>query len=266
MLSAEVVHAEGARYAAPLILVPALWAGPAAWRGCAGFLAHRGWECHLVDVRGAGQGGLVARGAAIAEYAAALATPPVLVGHDAGGLAALLAAVRHPMAAVVLVAPIVPGSGAARSLVRSPRALLALLRGRPVAPPAGRAAVLFLGDRGVVPPQLVDVLAPEPAEVVRDVAWGRAPIAGVPGLPVLVATGDSDPLASPDVLAAFARAIGAECERLPGAAHWPLFGRAWQPTIDVVHRWIVRRLGAPLLELYEEAMAEREDDGETGST
>src|SRR5262249_3156686 len=139
MLTAETVHPEGARYAACQVLVPGLWAGPPVWRRFAGLLGHRGWECHLVDVRGVG-GGLAARAAALADYVGALPAPAVLVGHDAGGLAALGAAARCRVTALVMLAPVAPGSPRARALALSVAALLALLRSRPVPPPAGRRA------------------------------------------------------------------------------------------------------------------------------
>src|SRR5689334_1252002 len=143
MLIAESVHAEGARYAAPLVCIPGLWAGPPAWRGFATYLGHRGWESHLVDLR-AVPGGIDARAAAVAAFAAELQAPPILVGHDAGGLVALAAAARVPTAGVVLVAPLAPGSREARALVRAPRPLLALIRGGPIAPPTGSPAVAWL--------------------------------------------------------------------------------------------------------------------------
>jgi pimeloyl-ACP methyl ester carboxylesterase len=66
MLSAEMPPAEGARYAAGLVCIPGLWAGSGVWRGFASHLGHRGWECHLLDVRGVA-GGLAARAAAVRE-------------------------------------------------------------------------------------------------------------------------------------------------------------------------------------------------------
>src|SRR5439155_4565372 len=101
MLTAETLPAEGARYAAGLVCIPGLWAGSRVWRGFASYLGHRGWECHLLDVRGVA-GGRAARAAAVCECAAALPAPAVLVGHDAGGPVALAAAARGPAAPVVL--------------------------------------------------------------------------------------------------------------------------------------------------------------------
>jgi hypothetical protein len=59
------------------------------------------------------------------------------------------------------------------------------------------------------------------------------------------------------------QALGADERVIEDAGHWILAGPSWQRTVDVVHRWLVQRLGAPLLELYPEAMAEREaEEGE----
>src|SRR5262245_38938713 len=141
MLRVETLHAEGPRYATSLVLVPGLWAGPPVWRGFASYLAHRGWEAHLLDVRNV-SGGMTGRAKAVAEHAASLPSPPVLVGHDAGALAAWEAArVGAAVAAVVLVAPLLPGSPATRALLLESRGLLSLAVGRPVSPPAEAPAL-----------------------------------------------------------------------------------------------------------------------------
>lgn len=254
MLTVEPVHAEGARYTASLVFLPGLWAGPEPWRPMAGYLAHRGWEGMLVDLRGI-QGGLAARAAAVAELAATLPAPPVLVGHDAGALVALLAMVRGPALAAVLLDPLVPGSGPIRRLVSAPRTLLPLLLGRPVPPPDGgvlaAASALAGARRG---------LAPEPAAVVRE-TMRRSRVSRAHH-PVLILGGDRDPLLPLPTLQAFAATLGAETRVLEGEGHWPQAGTGWQRLVPVVHRWLVQRLGAPLLERYAEAMAERDADSD----
>jgi hypothetical protein len=40
----------------------------------------------------------------------------------------------------------------------------------------------------------------------------------------------------------------------------PLAVGDWQAHAGAVHRWLVRRLGDTVLELYAEAMAERDDE------
>jgi len=262
MLTAETLPAEGSRYAGGLVCIPGLWAGSRVWRGFASYLAHRGWECHLLDVRGV-RGGLGARGAAVAEYAAALATPSILIGHDAGALVALAAAARRAVLALVLLAPLVPGSRGARTLAGGPRSLLALVFGGRVRPPGAGAGAAWLDvpEPGRAP--LVAALEPEDAASVREVAWGRVRLAPAAGVPTLVVAGARDALLPAPAADRLARALGAELRVLPAAGHWPLAGPAWQDAVALVHRWLVQRLGEPLLELYPEALAERETDDDT---
>ena len=262
MLTSETLPAEGPRYAASLVCIPGLWAGPAAWRGFGSYLGHRGWECHLLDVRPV-RGGIAARGAAVAEYLAALPGPAVLLGHDAGALVALDAASKRPTAGLVMLAPLAPRGRTAQRLIASPRRLVSLVLGGMVAPPDGPAAAAWLDVPEPVRAQTVRGLAGEDAASVRDVAWGRVRAARpVNDPPVLVLAGDRDAYLPLDSAEALARAVGAERQVLEGAGHWPLAGAGWQTAVAVMHRWLVQRLGAGLLELYEEAMAEREEPSE----
>jgi pimeloyl-ACP methyl ester carboxylesterase len=258
MLPAEIQHAEGARYRATLVLVPALWAGPASWRAFATYLGHRGWESHLVDVRRVE--GFDARAAAVADYAARLASPAVLLGHDVGAAVALSAAGRVRVAALVLVAPVLPGTAAARRGALAPRDVFRVALGRPVPPPEGPPAALRLGELpAAVRAQVAATFAAEPGAVVRAVVRRRAALLPV-GAPTLVVGGARDPLLSSGDAAALAAALGAEQRTLEDAAHWPLAGAGWAEAVGAVHRWIVGALGEPLLEHHAEAMAERDDD------
>jgi pimeloyl-ACP methyl ester carboxylesterase len=199
----------------------------------------------------------------VAEYVAALPGPAILLGHDAGALVVLAAAGRERPAALVLLAPVAPGSRHARRLVRAPRSVLALLRGRPVAPPTGAAAAAWLDLPGRAAAGIRAALGPEDAAAVRDVAWGRFRARPAPaGVPALLVSGDRDRLLPPAEAAALARAVGAERRVLDGAGHWVLAGPAWQAAVAVVHRWLVQRLGEPLLELYADALADREAEDE----
>lgn len=263
MLTSETLHAEGARYAASIVCIPGLWAGPAVWRRFAGYLGHRGWECHLLDLRPI-RGGIAARAAAVGEYVGSLATPAVLLGHDAGALVALAAAGRQPAAGVVMLAPLAAGSREAQRLISSPRRLLSLVLGGAVQPPDGSTAAGWIDVGDPVRSQVLAGLALEDAASVRDVAWGRVPTARpADGSPVLLVAGDLDAFLPMQAAESLAGSVGAELRVLEGVGHWPLAGAGWQATVALVHRWLVQRLGVALLELYEEAMAERdaEDDG-----
>ena len=261
MLAAEIQRAEGGRYAASLVLVPGLWAGPAAWRPCAGFLAHRGWESHLLDLRTVPEG-QARRAATVAEYASALGVPSVLIAHGAGAGTAIAAARRGCAQGLVLVSPLIPGSRGARELTLGLRSALPLLLGRPIPPPQGYQDDLLLG--ALPEPVRTGIrkgLAPEPASIVWEVARGGTEEPGGP-IPTLVASGGRDPLLRVSEAEALSAALGAELAVLPDAGAWPINGPGWQALVGRVHRWIVRRLGEPLLELYPEAMAAREEEEE----
>jgi len=259
VLVATPIHAESARYAATLVFLPGLWAGTGVWKGPATYLAHRGWEGSVLDLRPV-RGGLAARAAAVAEYASALPKPPVLVGHDAGAVVAFAAAAHGPIAAVVGLAPLVPGNAPARALTRHWTLLLKLLWNQPVPPPTGSLTALALRDLSPSGQRSVQLdLGPEDVSAVLDVARGRLDPTPLGQLPALVVSGDRDPLLAGADAAALARAIGAEHRLIPGAGHWLLAGSGWEPCVGIVHRWLVQRLGDSLLELYPEAMAERDE-------
>ena len=249
MLEATPIRAESPRYGASLLFLPELWAPARIWLAVASFLGHRGWEGQLVELRQAG--GLEERVAGVVDLARRLPSPPVLIGHGAGGVVALEAARAGPAAAAVLVAPLDPGSAPVRVMTRRWEAIAALLLGRRMSPP-GAAAF------GSLPATVAAQLDVETTRAVLDVVRGR-PLASVgQGLAVLVAGGASDPLLPVDAAAALAARLMAEHLVIPGAAHWLLVESGWQRTVDLLHRWLVRRLGEPLLELHAESMAERE--------
>ena len=259
MLTAEIQRAEGGRYASRLLLLPGLWAGPAAWRPCAGYLAHRGWESHLADLRPLA-GGHAARGAAVAEYVGQLDAPTVLIAHGGGAATALAAARRGVAQGLVLVSPLVPGSRGARELTLGLGSALPLLLGRPVPPPHGYQEDLLLG--GLPDPTRAAVraeLRPDAAAVVWETARGMGDASGGTG-PTLVVSGSRDPLLPAADAAALAASLRGEHVVLPDAGAWPINAPSWQAVVAAVHRWIVQRLGEPLLELYPEAMAAREEE------
>jgi len=245
------VPPEGGRYATSLVFVPGLWTPAGALRGMASFLGHRGWEGRIPDL--AGEGGLRARAETAAAVAGALPSPPVLVGHGAGALVALEAAQTAPVAAVALLCPHEPGNWASQALTRRWDALLALLVGRLVPPPSGAGAA---GVYGPTPPP---PLVAEARDAILDVVRGRIPARPAAGVPTLLVASPEDPLLDPDSAARLATALSATHKTLHGG-HWAITGPHWRDAASVLHRWLVQTLGEPLLELYEEAMADRGDE------
>jgi len=245
------VPPEGGRYATSLVFVPGLWTPAVALRGMASFLGHRGWEGRILEL--VGQGSLQARTAAAAAAACSVPSPPVLVGHGAGAIVALEAAQQTSAAAVVLLFPHVPGNPASQALTRRWDALAALVLGRDVPAPVGGHAGRIYGPTAPPP------LAPDARDAVLDVVRGRLPVRPAPGIPSLIVSSPDDPLLGPEAASLLATTLTATHRTLPGG-HWAIAGPAWKETVGVLHRWLVQTLGESLLELYEEAMADRGDE------
>jgi pimeloyl-ACP methyl ester carboxylesterase len=260
MLASTTLHPEGARYSAPLLFLPGLWADPATWRPVASYLAHRGWSGTTVDLRGV-RGGMRGRARAVVDFVAALPSPPVLVGHDAGALVALASARSIAAPALVLVAPLVPGTPPTHAFTWSWTLVWATLRRRAAEPPHGTTADAVFAD---LPPAHRAQLAADDATLVAEIARGRRFDRPVAPPPILLLAGERDPLLPPPDVSRVATELGAETRVIPGAGHWPLVGPGWQTCVDETHRWLVRRLGEPLLDGYADAMAERDaiDDPE----
>jgi pimeloyl-ACP methyl ester carboxylesterase len=251
MLEATPIRAESPRYGTSLLFLPELWAPGRIWLPVASFLGHRGWEGQLVELRQAG--GLEERIAGVADLARRLPAPPVLIGHGAGGVVALEAARTGPAVAALLVAPLDPGSAPVRVLTRRWGAVTALLLGRRMSPPDAAAF-------GSLPASVAAQLDADTTRAVLDIVRGHALTPVGPDIPVLVAGGARDPLLPADAAAALAGRLAAEHLVIPDAAHWPLVESGWRGTVDLLHRWLVRRLGEPFLEFHAEAMAERDAD------
>src|SRR5207247_106143 len=161
MLTAETLPAEGARYAAGLVCIPGLWAGSRVWRGFASYLGHRGWECHLLDVRGV-VGGLTARAAAVREYAAALPAPAGFVGPDAGGADPRRRGRGRPA----------PAATGRRGAGAQPRRGVARARGR--APLGTRGRRLAAGGRARAPLARATARGAAPRDLRRGAGGPRA--------------------------------------------------------------------------------------------
>ncbi len=251
-LLGEAIPAEHEKFTAPLLLVHGLWDTAHTWRPFAGYLSHRGWECIAVHLRGrAGSEPVAALADHLADVRAAttaLETPPVLVGHDLGALLVLNAAVAAR--AVVVLAPIVPLPIWARapSALRGAGSAFARWRGKPLAPPGGRWRGAYPAPAGAIR---------EPAAVVRDLIERPWPVSAVPReIPALVLASEDDSVTPVEAARALAQTAGAEFRLCAGGGHALLRERGWEEHVAMVHRWLVQRLGAPLLAWYEEAADE----------
>jgi pimeloyl-ACP methyl ester carboxylesterase len=248
-LTAEVMQGEGGgKFTASLVLLHGLWGDARVWRPFVGFLGHRGWTATAVNLRGrAGSepaSGIEQHLSDLRQAVATLDAPPVVVGHDLGGLLALhLTEAR----AIVALAPLVPLPLSTTPLPALQRAgsMLERWRGQPLRAPRGA----WRGD------YVEDPSIRESVDVVRDLTtkpWMPPALpAEVPGL---VLAGGQDRVVDPDSVGKLAVAIGAELELCSAAGHAMLSDSGWEERVSLVHRWLIRKLGAPLLAFYEEAM------------
>jgi len=235
----EYSGAEISKFTAPLLLVHGLWDRYESWRLFAGFLSHRGWRCAAIDVAAVDSATDLRTGLAAAIEA--IAAPPVVVGHDFGGTLALQEAGRAR--AVVALAPL---SAAAAPALNSAGSWLARRRGVALGPPRGPWRSAYdPAARVVESPRLL-------AEVAREREIQPAPV------PALVVSGSADPVVPVEAARALAAATAADLEVVEGG-HLLHRDDHWERRVAIVHRWLVRNLGADLLALYEEAMADREE-------
>jgi len=248
-LSVESVAAESPKFTAPLLLVHGLWCSALVWRKFMGYLAHRGWICHAVNLRDADRAGATTVGAGAADYAAdlqaaiaACAAPPIVVGHDLGGLLALRCRASDVRAAVAL-APVVPAALATapnRALQRL-AARVAWWCSRSVAAPHGALGAAYFG--GGAP----GGTAPDSSAAVHELCQPSFPLACDGAVPKLIIAGERDQFSVPRDVATLAARVGADCRCVAGATHAMPWEPGWERRVAEVHRWLIQMLGESLL-------------------
>jgi pimeloyl-ACP methyl ester carboxylesterase len=242
-----IAEPESPRYGAELVLVHGLWSGPWLWSAAAPGFAHRGWRCLMFDGRprrARGDAGRDDLAAWLDDLLAAiqrLEAPPVLLGHDVGGLLALALAGGDAVRAAIAVAPLLEGIG---SLVKPLPRVLGRLVGREI-PPPDPAHPVFAAEGEATPADLREQMASEPAARVLAVAK-RLLAPAAPRVPTLLVAQASDAAVSPVAVEIAARGIEADFQRHPGG-HWPMLGDGADAWVGRIHRWVIQRCGASLL-------------------
>ncbi len=249
----ESMVAETPKFTAPMLLVHGLWCAAPVWHKFMGYLAHRGWSCHALNLRGrrGEKAELALAQIRFTDYRDdvrrvidACEAPPVLVGHDLGGLLALTCA-TSAVRAIVAVAPLMPRSIAA--VPATPpyalRSYLAVLRARPLRAPRGKLAAAYFGGG---PPGGTFA---DSGCVVRELASRGFPLPQRCAAPALVLAGESDPFCPPTAAATLARHCQATVLIVRDAGHAMPWERGWEQRVSDVHRWLVRTLGEALLAL-----------------
>lgn len=234
---------ESDRYRAELVFVHGLWVDSRVWRAVAAGFAHRGWTCVLLDRDvSSTQSDGVSWARRVERAVREREVPPIVIGHDAGGLVALDLASRGVVRAAIAIAPLLGGTAALQSWLGR---LAFRLRGdaAPIAPPDPAHPYLTSAPQQRRA-ELAGALAPEPAAVLREA--DRLSTPARPAVPALLVGPQADPVSSPFLVEICARGIEADFLPVQGG-HWPMLEPRADDWITQVHRWIIKTVGHGLL-------------------
>ena len=243
--------------ATSVLLVHGAWHGPWCWRDFAQRLAEHGHDTRVVRLRGHDRrsGRIWHR---LREYvedveraAAALPSPPVLVGHSMGGIVVQRYLERNPASGVVLMATIGPGT--------APSARVGLAARHPG--PALKATILWSMRPLIATDALVRELfftpetSPEIVEHCRahlqdesyraflELVFGSLKVARSDA-PVLVLGAERDGIVEPSEIRKLAADYRTEAEIFPAMGHDMMLDHGWRDVADRVGDWIHDRVPA----------------------
>lgn len=245
----EVVRAESPRFRRSLLLIHGFWTGAWMWRGFASYLAHRGWDAYAPSFLESGPAfDLADRVRFLDRFCATLPAAPVVVAHEAGIIPATTLARAIGAPAIVVFAPLVlPSDGGVLGVLAHPRFWRARSFGRVVAPPRGRLADVWTRDLG----NDHDRLRSESARFFRSVLASSAGAVGK-GPPCLATCSVDDGMTPVRDVEQLAARAGWTLDIHETAGHFPMRTPGWERIADRVHRWIVRTIGADLLEFLDD--------------
>jgi len=254
-ITLETIAAESAKFTAPLLCVHGLWCTAGVWRRFMGYCAHRGWTCHALNLRGRAAAGVPTDVAEVrfADYLddvrraiAACEAPPVVMGHDLGGLLAVCSGATAR--AVVALAPLVPAA-----LVPPSQQMrigwgvrLAMLRARPLPVPRGALATRYFAGG---PPGGTTV---DSSTVARELTRRDFPLLPRCAVPALMIAGGRDEVCRRAAVEQLAGRVGAEFQLAGEASHALPWEPGWEHCVGTVHRWLVQTLGEPLLAMRDD--------------
>lgn len=215
-----------------------------------------GYACHAPDLRGHNAGGArhAVGGCSMADYAKDLAElasglerPPVLVGHSLGGLAAMMAAGRAPLAGLALLAPCAPWgiAGASFGEAVSATAIMAMgpFPSQAVEPDYSVAEHYSLNR---IPPaerrQIFERMRPESARALWEtLTWWLDPFMTTSvnqiGCPAYAAVGGRDTVNPASTVRQTAEKLKAELKVFDAMSHWLIGEPGWEEVAADVLAW-----------------------------
>ncbi|HTQ77094.1 MAG TPA: alpha/beta hydrolase [Burkholderiales bacterium] len=253
----EILSREAERGPArpPLLFVHGAYVGAWCWE--AHFLdwfAARGFDCHAVSLSGHGASrgrerldalGLADYAADVAEAAASLAQPPVLVGHSMGGLVVQKYLERAAARAAVLACP-VPAWGLAPSSLALAFARPALFAQIQRLAGGGRPSREALAEALFAAPIALERLNGYYARMQRESrraladmsGWGLPSPWGARRAPTLVVAAARDALIAPHEVRGTALVLGAEYRELAGLGHALMLDAGWESAAQAILGWL----------------------------
>ncbi|MEV6850579.1 alpha/beta fold hydrolase [Actinoplanes sp. NPDC051411] len=235
-------------HAAPLLLVHGGCHGAWCWDHYGAYFAGHGWQTHALSWRGHGRSAPLPEqdavrrpledvAADIETVAAKLDTPPVIIAHSMGSLAALKYVERHPHSGLVLLTPAAPGEV-------SPPPIdvpfdLASMWGPP---PFEISRQLFFGgnDDDEARAYYEMLVAESPRAVEQAVGDNRVSIDPVKiSGPILMVSGELDQLTPAPDVRRMADFLGADYHYGHGFSHGVTLDPNWERLAHVVQTWLV---------------------------
>ncbi|SRR5713226_8648945 len=261
-LTVDVAPPERSKFKSPLILIHGLWSGSGCWSTWATHFSNLGWECWAINFRGrtGEQDSKILERLSfqdcledLKEVIAAAPFPPVLMGHDLGGLIAQKAAEEETISAVVLVAPI-PSRGMRDSLPRA----LGLLRlkywplimlGRPFCLQEKDFRRFWLAPLDEDwHPEILRTMVPDSSRLIKELFNPGVEVDSARvHSPLLFIAGDEDKVVSASSLREMALRFGADFKSYPGNGHWMMGEQGGKEIVRDIHRWVVQKLGEEIL-------------------
>lgn len=240
----------------PLLFVHGAWHGAWCWNEhFLGHFAAAGWECHAVSLRGHGgsEGRERLRWTRVGRYvddvaqvAAGLRRPPIVIGHSMGGFVAQRFAGQHPTAGIVLLAS-VPHYGAALTSARLARRhptvyakCLLSMRLRPVVDDRVTVREAFfstdVGDADL--DRWHSLLQDESFGAFVDLMGLGLPKPKRVTVPVLVVGAADDWLVTPADVRRTAAAYRTDAVVIDRIAHDVMLESRWREVAAVMERWL----------------------------
>lgn len=241
----------------PVIMVHGAFCGGWAFEAFRAPFEAAGHTVLTPDLRGHGlrQPSSAVVGLSMSDYAAdiaalvrAQAEPPVLVGHSLGGLVAMMAAAKAPVAALVLLAPSPPWGVAGGTLEEAGSAMALYALGpywaQAIEPDRFVAALYSLDRMEPAAARAVSrKMGPESGRALFETLnWWLDPfmttsVASAGRTPVFCGAGERDLIHPPSTVRQTAAKLGAEVRVFPGMSHWLVGEPGWEDVAAACLGW-----------------------------